>query len=355
MLVEEMHIQIDNELQKVNTYTQRNLLPQEKDWFLNNEVDKFISQRTNPKSDIKGLGADKTTKRYEDLDDFTKEKDLVVYKNSDNTGTVILPDDYYAHIASKTNVYQLCSTDVITTSNKTVYKCVFPLSFPSDTTLTSYTITFRRNTGNDVVFNITSLPTGYIQDVDINKQRFMLLKAIKILLKDNLEALLGSENFNLYWERYGEGFYNNQFIITSETAFLGVTINVNNSDTNYDTTQDTYQYYDKSSELWGKNRLIEDEFKFHSEYSNLAKSMPHSLLVDLNQLVIKNKFPKNTICMKVRLRFISKPSILDLALNKNLNIKDSVAKEIVSNTVRFIKGVFQGDYETYLKENIMIE
>jgi hypothetical protein len=213
MTIEEMHINADMDLQKVSTYTQRNLQPQELDYFFNNEVLKFIKQRTSPRSNVKQIGTDKTVKRYEDLDDLTKTVELDVRVDEDGEfGTCVLPDDYYAYITSKTNVYQLCDNEAIEESPKTFYKCVFPLSFPVGTVLTSYSITLNKPSGNVVIFNMTSLPTGYLQNVDINKQRFMLLKAINILAKENL-----SSDYFFYWERYAESFYNNSFILVSET------------------------------------------------------------------------------------------------------------------------------------------
>lgn len=355
MTIEEMHINVDMDLQKVSTYTQRNLQPQELDYFLNNEVTKFIKQRTSPKSNIKQIGVDKTIKRYEDLDDLTRTKELDVRIDADGEfGTCVLPDDYYAYITSKTNVYQLCDNEAITPTVKTFYKCVFPLSFPASTVLTTYTITLNKPTGDVVIFNMATLPTGYIQNVDINKQRFMLLKAINILAKENLDNI-ASDTYYFYWERYNESFYNNSFILVSETPFTSITVTVNAVPTVINSEISTYNIYGVNSSLWANNRLIEDEFQFQTGLSELSKSHPHFVSIQLKQMVLKVEFPKTVISKKVKLSYVAKPSILDLSLKRNLNMKDTVVKEIVSNTVRFLKGVFKGDYETYLNENVMIE
>jgi len=354
MNIEEAHIKIDMDLQKVSTYTQRNLLPQEIDYFLNDEVIKFIKQRTSSRSNMKQLGTDKTTKRYEDLDDLTTIKVLDINVDGDGFGTCILPDNYHSYISSKTNVYQLCDNDVIATEAKSLYKCVFPLSFTTGLVLSTYTITFTNDSGSTVVFDLASLPTGYIQNVDINKQRFMLLKAIKILLKEALEAL-SPNTYYLYWEMFEESFYNNSFIVVSETPFTSITVNVNTTPIVYNANINSYNIYNKISLLWGENRLIEDEFQFSGGLSTLSKSRPDSLAIQLKQGVLKVEFPNTVICQKIKLMYIAKPTILDLALQKNLNMKDTVMKEIVSNTVRFLKGIFNGDYQTYLNENVMVE
>ena len=53
---------------------------------------------------------------------------------------------------------------------------------------------------------------------------------------------------------------------------------------------------------------------------------------------------------------ICKPNIIDLFLDSNLNVSDKVAKEIVGNTIRFLKGLI-GDknYQAYAQENTLIE
>lgn len=355
MIIEEMHIGIDMDLQKVNTYTQKNLLPQEKDFFLNGEVLKFIKQRTNPLSNLKRQGTDKTIKRYEDLSDLTETIELEVQVDEvNNTGVCILPDDYYAYISSKSNVYQLCETDNLTLEEKTLYVCEFPLSFPTSTVLTTYTVTLNTDAGDTKIYDIADLPTGYIQNVDINKQRFMLLKSMKILIPESLDDL-SADTYSLYWERYSDTFYNNSFIIVSSTPFNSVTVDVNSTPVVYNSVQSTYEIYGETSSLWARNRLIEDEFTQDTQQSHLSKSRPDSPVIGLKQNVLKVEFPLTSICQKVKLVYVSKPTILDLMLQRNLNMKDTVAKEIVSNTVRFLKGVFKGDYQTYLNENVMIE
>jgi len=354
MTVEEMHIAIDMDLQKVNTYTQKNLLPQEKDFFLNGEVLKFIKQRINPKSNIKGEGIDKTTKRFEDLSDLRVTKELNVEVDSENNGIVALPDDYYSYSSSLSNIYQICTTDNLSTQSQNRYKCVFPLSFDPDVILTTYTIVLKKTSGDVTIFDLSDLPSGYIQDVDINKQQFMLLKAIKILAKEALDNV-SSSTYDFYWETYAENFYNNNFIIISDESFTGVEVTINATTTPYSSKSDPYNYYDETSPLWSKNRLMEQEFQHETYHSYLSNSRPESPVISINQQTLKIAFPENAICQRVRLTYISRPTLIDILLQRNLNMKDTICEEIVSNTVRFLKGVFNGDYQTYLNENTMIE
>lgn len=355
MTIEGMHIAIDAELQKVYTYTQKNLLPQEKDFFLNGEVFKFIKQRINPLSNLKQQGSDSTTKRLEDLSDLTRYEELDVQVDDDEKGGIcLLPDDYYSYISSRSNVYQTCEDEEISTASSTVYKGTFPLSFPTSTVLSTYIISLVTDSVETIIFNMADLPTGYLVNVDINKQMFMLIKAMKILIPENLDNI-EQDLYSFYWERYGEDFLNNEFIIQSDSRFDYIKVEVNATTTAVPVSTITYNKYSEITHLWSKNRLLEDEIQDDTEHSYLSKSRPNSPVIQLKQNVLRVKFPSTSICQKVKLQYIARPTILDYMLQRNLNMKDTVAREIVSNTVRLLKGVFKGDYQTYLNENALIE
>ena len=74
MTAQDLHIEIDLLLQKVNTHWNQNLLPQEKDLFLNREVTRFIKQRLNTLSNIKREALFDTVKRTVDLSSILLNK-----------------------------------------------------------------------------------------------------------------------------------------------------------------------------------------------------------------------------------------------------------------------------------------
>ena len=76
MTVKEMHIGIDMILQKVNSNVISSFEPEEKDWVLNEEVNRFIKQRLSILSNEKRLGFQDTQKRVDDL------KNLITSKTS---------------------------------------------------------------------------------------------------------------------------------------------------------------------------------------------------------------------------------------------------------------------------------
>jgi len=359
MTIEEMHIAIDLGLQKVNTFTQKNLLSQEKDWFLNDEVTKFIKQRTNPVSNMKRQGTDDTTKRYEDLSDLTRREILNIELISDTIGECKVPSNYYGYISSKASVVQLCEDEKIEKTSENLYMCVFPLSFPDGTVLTNYTVKLKTDSTSSyyTIYDMSTLPDEYLEDVPISKQSFMLLKSMKILMKEGLESMPKSVTsiYSSYWEKYGRDFYNNNFIIVSNSPFISLEVTINSTTITYPSKAVSFDMLTKKSDLWAKTRLIEDEFQHEVQQSKLSQSRPESPVVAIEQGVIRIDFNKGWIGNSLELIYVSKPTILDLLLRKNLNMKDTVSREIVGNTVRFLKGIFTGDYKTYLNENVLVE
>jgi len=67
MTVNDMHIAIDLELNKLNSNLYDIILPQEKDYFLNRAQERLIKQYYSPKSNKKGEGFEMSQKRIDDL------------------------------------------------------------------------------------------------------------------------------------------------------------------------------------------------------------------------------------------------------------------------------------------------
>lgn len=355
MTTQEMHIGLDMDLQILNSYANKDILPQEKDWFLNQEVNKFINQRMSPESNIKRTGFQDTTKRIKDLKDFIKVgHKLPVLTNNEGERYIYLPPDYYEHIRATAKVAKNCGQELQRT-NTTYYRVAFNLRLPNTVNLDSYIIILDTPSGNHTVFNITSLPSGYLINNEFRKQKFMLIKALQIKLKDNIKAI--TPNFSLYWENEGYEFLPETYILHTTTPITGIRIIINGSE--YYANAETYQVPTYSNEdllLTGKIRLIDEEFKTDVDKSYLSKSRGNSLTSTIRNHVMVIDIPNSVILGNVELAYICKPNLIDLHLNSNLNANRKVCEEIVSNTARVIKGLIQdNNYEQYVRENMLIE
>jgi len=67
MTISEMHIAIDQKIQKINAFVVDDVRPEEKDMFLNDMAERFIKQRFFAFSNSKQVGFEETQKRLMDL------------------------------------------------------------------------------------------------------------------------------------------------------------------------------------------------------------------------------------------------------------------------------------------------
>ena len=72
MVTSELHVKLEELLQKVNSHWNPNFLPQEKDSFINAEILRFIKQRLSPLSNNKRQGIFDIIKRDQDLNSLLR-------------------------------------------------------------------------------------------------------------------------------------------------------------------------------------------------------------------------------------------------------------------------------------------
>lgn len=377
MTAQEAHIELDLGLQRINSFDSSEILPQEKDWFINNEVLKFIKQRTNPKSNVKGDGFEDTIKRLEDIKDLVQTRSLSVLYLNNRLGQVILPDDFHDYVSSESTLLDMCDSPKLLSSQQ--HKFVFSIrpkaNLTSSTSVYSVTLGLESNNGNvNYIFNSGELPNNYITSSNYTKQSFLMINAIMIKGKEELKKM--SPSFHLYRENYKEEFHNDSFILITSTNVKSVKVMINGTEyivsptvvTNRTSTipsstlaisddVDTIPKRDiKSEPLVVKNRVIEHEYLGDIVNSALSKSTSKSVVSSHRKGVIELNFPIGYVISKVNLTYICKPSKMDILLNRNLDFETNVCKEIIDNTVRYLKAVLSdSNYQAYIQENSLIE
>lgn len=358
MTAQEAHIELDLGLQRINSFDTSQLLPQEKDWFINNEVLKFIKQRTNPKSNNKGEGFEDTVKRLEDL------KDLIVYKtipviNLDNKkGYINLPSDFLNYIpASEGVLHDTCNPFTITTGVKREF--VFDINNNLANVNLPYTIKIEVELNNSTVltaFDSTTLPTEYISGGSIRNSKFLMINAIMILMDEYLKANIS--NTELYRQNYNDRFINDSFILVTD-AIQRIRVYVNDVYKDYSYVTVSNSYYVKDANLdnkKGKIEVVEHQYLLDFENSVLSKSTTQKINSRLNKSVLQVFYPKGYVIPEINLVYICKPSKIDLILNRNLNLETDICKEIIDNTIRYLKAVLSdSNYQAYIQENSLIE
>ena len=355
MTTQEMHIEIDLELQKINSQNNRNIVPQEKDWFLNNEVIKFLKQRSSRTSNLKQIGFEDTVKRVEDIKDLVRIANRPIMTNNRGKKYITLPSDYFGYIRFDAYSFKACLD--INSKRMLVekYKTTFKLNLPS-TTLETFNISLVTASGSTVMFDITDLPANYLTNDTFDKQKFLLIQALKIKLASKFKEVL-SPNSQLYWENEGYNYNSYTFTLISDKPFISINVLVNTTAIVNNAITFTDIMYDfKDTPLKANIRIIDEEFLTDVENSHLSKSRPKSPTSVLREGVMELSDLNSVIFGSVDIIYICKPTIIDLLLDSNLNMSDKIAKEIVGNTIRFLKGLI-GDktYQAYAQENMLIE
>lgn len=358
MTAQEAHIELDLGLQRINSFDTSQLLPQEKDWFINNEVLKFIKQRTNPKSNNKGEGFEDTVKRLEDLKDLIVYKTLPVFNLDDKKGYINLPSDFLNYIPASEGVLQdTCNDFTISTgANK---KFIFSIDNNLANANLPYTVKIEIELNNSTVltaFDSTTLPNEYIDGGTIRNSNFLMVNAIMILMNDFLKENISDSE--LYRQNYSDKFINNSFILVSN-SIQRIRVYTNNVYKDYFSNTDSYSYYAKNNNLEnkiGKIEVVEHQYVLDFNNSVLSKSTTQKINSRLHRSVLQVYYPNGYVIPEINLVYVCKPSKIDLILNRNLNFEDDICKEIIDNTVRYLKGILSdGNYQAYIQENSLIE
>jgi len=355
MTTQEMHIEIDLDLQKINSQNTKNLLPQEKDWFLNREVINYLISKTTPSSNVKQLGFEDTAKRVEDIKDFIRVKNIPIETNNRGEKFIVLPSNYFGYIRFDAYSYRNCSNINIAAVNATSYRSTFKIELPA-TELTAYKIEVVTPTGTKTLFDLSNLPSGYFVNAEFKKQKFLLINALKVILPRTLKTELSLES-SLYWEIEGYNYEADSFILETKNEISNVIITTNVTPKNHTVTTKVYSTYAKAlTPLKAKIRVIDDEFLSDVETSHLSKSRANSPTSALKQGVLELSNLSSAIFGSIDITYICKPNIIDLLLDSNLNVSNRVAKEVVGNTIRVLKNVLQDqNYQAYAQENILTE
>lgn len=350
MTVQEMHIELDMELQKINSFATTTLIPQEKDWLLNNEVLKYIKSKYRPKPQTGSMGIEVLTKDLTDLKSWIKTKKNIEGNIVDGQCSFPLPDDFLFPVSSLSHVVKDCDKDIdIVEKEKHLYFLDLTTTEAIEAFEVNYVNVITRN-----LFSLSNLPDGYLTSYNREKQTFLLINALKQQLKEHLNRY--GLSTSLYWEKYDNIFKPNTFIIVSDTPITTLTYTLNNTTKNLSHSVLKYDTIDKDTKLRSKNRIVEHEFLYDMVTSYLSKSTDRSPISTYDNQNLNVILPSSVIINKVDLIYICKPTLIDVLLNRNLNADTYIKKEIISNTARHCKAIFNDpDYQLYIRENILTE
>lgn len=351
--VKELHIALDVQCQKLNSNAYGNLLPEQKDWLLNESVIRFIKQRINPRSNSKKQGFASTIKRYDDLEALITPYTMSLYKYDDDNLFGIMPYNYLHHLSSKTKVAYDCNnlTNTTLVSINERY-CIAELKDATSGLYGNYKIELNNGSGYTTILdgnNATYLASG-----------IPTIEAKFIIINWTLEQLnlLGAGAYFVKWERYDN--------IYAKNSFIFVTTNTNSSSLKITTdTTDIFSFVNRSLNKYNYtitntsnsvNRIIDtkqfDELIGHS----FGSSKPHSPICkfESNRLIINHN--KKFISNSLEMNYIRFPRKIDINLNQGSELDPSTDDEIIAMTVQKIKAILDSkNYNQIINENLLTE
>lgn len=344
MTVFEMHLALNQRIQEVASYKRDKLFPQEIDSLLNKAMFRLLEE---------GVGSN-----FQDTQIDLSHVTALLKKNK--TSEVILPSltdpAYQEHIdlvysAIPSDLYWLINarTEVITDpvncetaptlATTTMSEWITSVAFPTPTPAqaiyyANFTIT------STIGGSLYTLPTAYLAGFASSNSRYLIIENI-------LETFYRHTTIKVYFERYRDVYYPNQFIIVSPSTLGTVSITAGNVTTTQGSSiLNSYTIYNRAliSALPSKEVTIANvkNHKANELYSaqkaNVfykTKAIEPSLDQTYDFFTIYRE--ESFLVTRLYYDYIRKPRTINLALNQNCELASSTHPKIVDLAVEILR------------------
>jgi hypothetical protein len=339
MIIQDMHIAIDLELNKVNSNLYDIVLPEEKDYFLNRAQERFIKQRYGAKSNNKGEGFEMSQKRIDDLQNllvpnYYDKAYRLPQSDFDYESKVrfFLPNDYMFLTSQRSKVMlNECGNIVPKENVKNEKYYILDINLLNNVTNGYSTFKIKRNSDNliyienlnyqiedrslfvtDLINTWNSLTNNPGYDIYYERYR-------DIVSSGNLIFVAKDNNFPISWQ-YGEITVPMDLIIKPYTYFTAtcaeekiVTNVFAQQDDIYKMQMDPFN----NTNMWGPLTIINNQFI--------------DVFINLNNFVVK----------EVSISYIRKPKLISLKLNQSCELAEETHAEIIRDAVNLMLENFE--------------
>lgn len=341
MTIQEMHIGIDLHLQKVNSNYIDVLLPEEKDFFLNEEQIKFINTRISAISNDKKKGLEFDQKRYDDLEKLKEPYSATALIKDNRSGYINLPDNYLHLINDRTELDDLCNKSFDDFEPQEFNGNYFVFGIKKDTSLKGFKIHFN----NTLVFDLANYPI--YANISL-EETFSLI---------NLVLYTIGLDYTIYWEYYNGVYYPNKFIVEDLKGDIEkITI------TYPEPTPDVIEqinpipideeFYESEDVIEVPNRLTKTEDIYEvlrGAFTKTSKKSPVSEIIKGQLIVFHDRY---FILTKINIDYIRKPQPVSLSLNQSCELDVNIHQELVEETAKSIAAFIESrNYPQLNNEN----
>ncbi len=337
--IQERHIEVDLELNKINSNLYDIILPEEKDYFLNKAQERFVKQRYGAKSNAHQTGFEMSQKRIDDLRNLLvpNYRDLayaVDTANFDYNKKVMffLPNDYWFLTSQRSRiVHSGCNTLVSSQVTSTIRYYMMNFNFPSSTTSQ-----FKIRNGVDILisgmnYNVTDKAV-FLQD----------------LLNRWNPVLAVTHGWKFYIDYY-QDITNSGNIVAINNGSLPM------SSLEYTLNGETWIpfvpvdkvrniYNATGTEVITPNKFAQQDDVYAMQvdpFNNTNKQEPLTIIHDNNIDVFfdSNKF----IVKELAISYIRKPKSMSFRLNQSCELADHTHAEIIRDAVNLMLEDFEAD------------
>jgi len=351
MTIDEIHIKVRQDVQKLNSHANGNLLDEEIDFHLNYYTRKFVDNVVGklrgrlPATSANPSGSTTDFQQNQRLLDSLSTlqvKGLTIpsYIDSTNISYGILPPNY-RHLLDDVSEMVCNRKGIVKTPVDTKIN-VYPFSFLADYD-TFKELELKKQGG--IFFKLTNyLPNG-ITDSDDKYQ------VVKLIL-DNTS--------DMYWEKYNGKYYPNSFIHANSTLLsmsytITVTTNPISVAVNPTTiTNKVYRYDSKDLFTKHPNRLSKDNnlnYILNHPFEKTTWESPISTLGDDRLYVYEDTTFK---VKNLVIDYIREPREASKARSVNVDLPDTSTQLVVEQTIIHLKGMIQDPtWQTDMQHNTL--
>lgn len=327
MNVRDMHIEVNQSLQKVAANRTRKFLTPEIDWVLNKMVERYISSQLKPKS---GGG-------FVMLNPDSGIRTLVTRQQrqayvSDEGFTTILPADFGYLLADSSRVVRVCDQVANPVKTAAVINLTALTLGQTAKSTPMYYETVKVSVAGDIAQIPASLPIpnkyiGYNSKSDISFVVPFILSCLRRLGHD------------VYWERFGNLVYKPGQFIIRETAGTYASIQKDGGLYEQGTALDPLAAWTYG--LAGQpvaNRLTSSVLIPDLTQAGFYKSSALSPISELVGYELKTYADSSFIVTSTGLTYIRKPQNISLDLGTDCDLDPLVHPSICDLAVEYLKG-----------------
>lgn len=362
MVAKDMHISFTVGLQKLGALSRRKFYPQEIDNFLNQAMDNFVKSAV--KEDKEG---DYFHRVQADVD---KVKTLLVHdyildanqETSTRQGlrkaSLPLPSNYAYLISDAAGM--ICTEDISATISSTEYYVPIPYTVTTKVSPKYYAISTIQSVLSLVATSLVALVADTQQNLsaplyigyDAVTDWIFGKQLIWEVFQEKKRAGL-NVGFDLYWERFGNIYKPNNFILIVPTIGHTGRLITDSTTTNYTNLNISRTRVTSTvSPSYYPSRLTKADSidnVLTTPYYKPLKTSPISLISD-EQLIVYT--PESYIVSKISLTYIRKPAKIDVTLQRNCELPEEFHQYIVDKAIEYAAGKLEQTPLVQLQKDI---